>query len=238
MTHPRTLVIVPCLNESGSIARVIDSVRQHVPAATIAVINDGSTDDTGEIARQAGAIVLDMPYNVGIGAAVQTGFKYAAAHGFDVAVQTDGDGQHPPSEIPTLVNGLMNSGADVMIGSRFIEDRGYQQGTARRIGGVILSRVLQMATGLHITDSTSGFRASGRRAIELCARVYPHDYPEPEAIIILHRAGLKVCEIPVTMKQRETGQSSITPLRSAYYMTKVVLAILINLLRAPVIAKP
>ncbi len=238
MTAPRTLIIVPCLNESGSIARVIAAVRQHVPYAAIAVINDGSTDNTGEIAREAGAIVLDMPYNVGIGAAVQTGFKYAAANGFDVAVQTDGDGQHPPSEIPTLIDNLLTSDADVMIGSRFIEDRGYRQGTARRFGGLILSQVLRWATGLHITDSTSGFRASGRRAIELCARVYPHDYPEPEAIIILHRAGLKVCEIPITMKHRETGRSSITPLRSAYYMTKVVLAILINLLRAPAIAKP
>ena len=237
MTPPRTLIIVPALNESGSIARVVSEIHTHMPAADVCVINDGSTDNTSAIARTAGAIVLDMPYNVGIGAAMQTGFIYAARHGYEITVQTDGDGQHPPSEIPTLIDALHTSGADMVIGSRFLEDRGYRQSLPRRVGGWILSWVLHMATGLTITDSTSGFRASNRRALELCARMYPHDYPEPEVVIILHRAGLRVCEVPVTMSQRETGRSSITPLRSAYYMTKVILAILINLLRAPVIKR-
>lgn len=233
---PRTLVIVPALNEAGSIARVVGEIHTHVPDAHVVVINDGSTDDTGTAARAAGAVVLEMPYNVGIGAAVQTGFIYAAQHGYDIAVQSDGDGQHPPAEIPRLVEALITSGADVMIGSRFLEDTGYQQSAARRLGSVILARVLRMATGITITDPTSGFRASGRRALELCAHLYPHDYPEPEAIIILHRAGLRVCETSIQMRPRETGVSSITPLRSAYYMTKVILAILINLLRAPAVS--
>ncbi len=230
----RTLVIVPALNESGSIQRVIRQIHQHVPSADVAVINDGSVDDTAALARAAGAIVLDMPYNVGIGAAVQTGFIYAAQHGYDVAVQTDGDGQHPPQEIPRLIDALQTTGADLVIGSRFLEDTGYQQTFARRVGGQILAQILTWATGQRITDPTSGFRASNRRTLELCARLYPHDYPEPEAVIILHRAGLKLCEISVRMAERTSGVSSITFLGSGYYMTKVILAILINLLRVPI----
>jgi glycosyltransferase involved in cell wall biosynthesis len=131
----RILIIVPALNESGSIQRVIADIRQYVPTANVVVINDGSTDNTSELARQAGAVVLDMPYNVGIGAAVQTGFLYAAQHDYDIAVQTDGDGQHPPSELPPLIAQLLRGNADVVIGSRFLEDRGYQQTLSRRVGG-------------------------------------------------------------------------------------------------------
>jgi glycosyltransferase involved in cell wall biosynthesis len=235
---PRILVIVPALNESGSIQRVVRSIQEHVPSADVVVVNDGSNDDTAPLARAAGAVVLDMPYNVGIGAAVQTGFIYAAQHGYDVAVQTDGDGQHPAQEIPRLVDALAANNADVVIGSRFIDPArpGYQQTAARRVGGEILARILSMTTGQRITDPTSGFRASNRRALLLCAQLYPHDYPEPEAIIILHRAGLRLCEIAVQMSPRETGVSSITFLRGGYYMTKVILAILINLLRAPALS--
>lgn len=233
ITDPKTLIIVPALNEAGSIQRVIADIRTHMPTADVVVVNDGSTDATATLATRAGAIVLNMPYNVGIGAAVQTGFIYAARHGYEVAVQTDGDGQHPPAEIPKLVAALAESGADLVIGSRFIAPTGYQQSIARRLGGWILAQILTFSTGYPITDPTSGFRASNQRALTLCARLYPHDYPEPEAVIILHRAGLRLHEIPVQMRQRDTGRSSITPLRSGYYMTKVILAILINLLRAP-----
>jgi glycosyltransferase involved in cell wall biosynthesis len=233
----RVLVIVPALNERGSIAQVVGGILTHVPGADVVVINDGSVDDTASQAKAAGAIVLNMPYNVGIGAAVQTGFIYAAQHGYDIAVQTDGDGQHPPHEIPRLIEALQTSGADIVIGSRFIENTGYEQTFARRVGGKILAQILSVATGQTITDPTSGFRASNRRTLELCAGLYPHDYPEPEAIIILHRAGLQLCEIPVKMVHRETGRSSITFIRSGYYMTKVILAILINLLRAPALSR-
>lgn len=233
MTHPKILIIVPALNEAGSIQRVIAAIHESVPTADVVVINDGSIDDTGRLAQAAGAIVLNMPYNVGIGAAVQTGFIYAAQNGYDIAVQTDGDGQHPPSEIPKLIDALQTGEADLIIGSRFAEDTGYQQSIARRLGGWILAKILTIATGAPITDPTSGFRASNAKTLALCARLYPHDYPEPEAIIILHRAGLTIREIPVQMKHRDSGRSSITPLRSGYYMTKVILAILINLLRKP-----
>jgi glycosyltransferase involved in cell wall biosynthesis len=229
--HPKTLIIIPALNEADSIAYVIGQIREHAPWADIAVINDGSTDRTGAIAAACGVVVLNIPYNVGIGAAVQTGFKYAASHGYAVAVQTDGDGQHPPSEIPALVQALAEGAADMVMGSRFIEDRGYRTPPARRVGIWLLARIIAAATGHPCSDPTSGFRASNRRTILLCARDYPHDYPEPEAVVMLQRAGLRIREIPVRMSARLGGRSSITALRSGYYMAKVILAILIGLLR-------
>jgi glycosyltransferase involved in cell wall biosynthesis len=230
-SFPKTLVIIPALNEQDSIAHVIGLIHEHAPWADVAVINDGSTDRTGAIAEEHGARVLHMPHNVGIGAAVQTGMIFAARYGYEVVVQNDGDGQHNPHEIPTLVSALVTSGADLVIGSRYIEDRGYVTPAFRRLGIVILARVISLVTGQKITDPTSGFRASNRRTIRLCARLYPHDYPEPEAIVILHQAGLKLREIPVTMNQRYGGKSSITPLKSGLYMIKVLLAIMIDLLR-------
>jgi glycosyltransferase involved in cell wall biosynthesis len=223
--------MIPALNEEDSIGKVIADIRQHAPWADIAVINDGSTDATQRIAEDCGVIVLPMPYNVGIGSAVQTGFLYAARMGYQVAVQNDGDGQHSPAEIPLLVNTLLENNADVLIGSRYIEDRGYITPAARRIGIVILARIISFIIRQRVTDPTSGFRASNRRTIEYCAHNYPYDYPEPEAVVLLHRAGLRVCEIPVTMNPRYGGKSSITPLKSGYYMVKVILAILIGLLR-------
>ncbi|MBN8635405.1 MAG: glycosyltransferase family 2 protein [Anaerolineae bacterium] len=231
MNFPKTLVIIPALNEADSIAHVIGLIQQHAPWADIAVINDGSTDDTRAIATTCGAIVLNMPYNVGIGAAVQTGFLYAAQHGYEVTVQNDGDGQHNPQEIPLLVSDLITSGSDLVIGSRYIEDRGYITPMARKVGIVILARIISLITRQQFTDPTSGFRASSQRTIRLCARTYPHDYPEPEAVVLLHRAGLRLREIPVTMNPRYGGKSSITPIKSGVYMLKVILAILIGLLR-------
>lgn len=231
MNFPKTLVIIPALNEADSIAHVIGLIQQHAPWADIAVINDGSTDDTRAIATTCGAIVLNMPYNVGIGAAVQTGFLYAAQHGYEVTVQNDGDGQHNPQEIPLLVSDLIASGSDLVVGSRYIEDRGYITPMARKVGIVILARIISLITRQQFTDPTSGFRASSQRTIRLCARTYPHDYPEPEAVVLLHRAGLRLREIPVTMNPRYGGKSSITPIKSGVYMLKVILAILIGLLR-------
>lgn len=231
MNFPKTLVIIPALNEADSIAHVIGLIQQHAPWADIAVINDGSTDDTRAIATTCGAIVLNMPYNVGIGAAVQTGFLYAAQHGYEVTVQNDGDGQHNPQEIPLLVSDLITSGSDLVVGSRYIEDRGYITPMARKVGIVILARIISLITRQQFTDPTSGFRASSQRTIRLCARTYPHDYPEPEAVVLLHRAGLRLREIPVTMNPRYGGKSSITPIKSGVYMLKVILAILIGLLR-------
>lgn len=236
----RMLVILPAYNEAGNIATTVDNIRRCVPDADIVVINDGSTDTTGEAAASAGAIVLHMPYNVGIGAGVQTGFQFAAAYGYDLVIRNDGDGQHVAEDIHHLIKTIQTGEADVVIGSRFLgEGRGYGSSLARRLGIGILSRLLTAITGQRVTDPTSGFAAFNQRAIALFARLYPHDYPEPEAIVILHRAGLRMKEIPVAMRAREHGTSSITPARSAYYMVKVILAILINLLRrAPVIDTP
>lgn len=232
-TRPKTLVMIPALNEEDSIAHVIGQIHEHVPWADVVVINDGSIDRTAAIAQACGAVVLPMPFNVGIGSAVQTGYMYAARHGYEVTVQNDGDGQHNPAEIPLLVQTLVESGADLMIGSRYLEDRGYITPWQRKIGIVILARVVSLVTRRRITDPTSGFRASNRRTIELCARVYPYDYPEPEAIVLLYKAGFDVREMPVTMNARYGGISSITPLRSAYYMVKVILSIMVDMIRQP-----
>lgn len=231
MNFPKTLVIIPAYNEQDSIAYVIGLIRKHAPWADIAVINDGSIDQTRTIAEACGVIVLNMPHNVGIGAAVQTGFIFANLYGYDVTVQNDGDGQHDPREIPMLVKELTDSGADLVIGSRYIEDRGYITPKTRRMGIVILANVISLVTRQKFTDPTSGFRASSRRTIRACAESYPHDYPEPEAVVLLHRAGLKIREIPVTMNPRYGGKSSITPFKSGTYMLKVLLAIFIGLLR-------
>lgn len=232
-THPKTLVIIPALNEEDSIAHVIGSIRRSVPWADIAVLNDGSSDHTGEIAAAAGAIVLHLPYNVGIGASVQTGFMFADQHGYEVVVRSDGDGQHTPEDIPKLLGALNEQQADLVIGSRYLnhEGGGYTSSAARRIGSQILARLITAVTSCRITDPTSGFIAANRKTIKLCAQSYPHDYPEPESIVIFHRAGIRIVEIAVTMQPRYGGRSSITRLRSAYYMVKVTLAILIGLLR-------
>lgn len=235
--QPRTLFIIPALNEADSIAYVVTRLREQAPWADVLVIDDGSTDDTAALAEGAGAMVLHMPYNVGIGASVQTGFQFAAQQGYARVIRSDGDGQHPPEDIPRLLAAL-DSGADLAIGSRYLEDRGYEGSLARRAGSYFLARLISFITGQRITDPTSGFVAANARTVALCARVYPHDYPEPEAIVILHRAGLRLHEVPVAMQPRQGGVSSITALRSGYYMLKVTLAILIGLLRRAPAADP
>ena len=227
----RILVIIPAYNEEQSIGKVITRVREVVNHADIVVVNDGSKDETARLADAHGAVVLNLPHNLGIGSAMQTGFLYAREYSYHVAVQVDGDGQHDPSEIPEIIQTLQSSGADIVIGSRYIEDRGYTTPWARRMGIIFLSSVISLLVGKRVTDPTSGFRALNRRAIIFCAADYPFDYPEPESVVLFQRAGLKILEIPVTMNPRYGGQSSITPLRSGYYMVKVILAILIGLLR-------
>lgn len=234
MTHPRTLIILPAFNEEGNIGRVIGDIRQSTPWADIVVIDDGSVDATATCAREAGARVLTLPYNVGIGAAVQTGLQFAHRHGYEVVIRNDGDGQHAPEDIPHMIDRLQQGDVDMVVGSRFLGQSGdYGTSLSRKAGIQVISRLLRIVTGYPITDPTSGFCAFNQRAIQLFARLYPHDYPEPESIVMLHLAGLNQCEIAVTMRAREHGESSITPVRSAYYMFKVILAILINLLRRP-----
>ncbi|MDE2853990.1 MAG: glycosyltransferase family 2 protein [Chloroflexota bacterium] len=232
MTCARILVIVPALNEGRSIATTLRGIEEQLPGADLLVLNDGSSDDTSAAARAAGAAVLDMPFNLGIGAAVQAGFQFARDYDYDIVLRNDGDGQHASENNIALLARLESRDVDVVIGSRFIDARGdYGTPLFRRLGGGILARLLTAIIGQPVTDPTSGCAAFNRRAIKLFAEAYPQDYPEPEAILMLHRAGLRQAEAPVRMIPRRHGDSSITPLRSVYYMVKVILAILINLLR-------
>ena len=234
LNSARILVILPALNEERNIVCTLRGIQEQMPEADLLVVDDGSSDDTAAVARAAGAQALDLPYNLGIGAAVQAGFQFARAHKYDIVLRNDGDGQHAPEANIGLLKQLETSDVDVVIGSRFIDAQGdYGTPLLRRLGSAILARLLSLIIGQRVTDPTSGCAAFNRRAIDLFAHAYPHDYPEPEAILMLHRSGLRQMEAPVRMIPRQHGDSSITPLRSVYYMIKVILAILISLLRRP-----
>jgi glycosyltransferase involved in cell wall biosynthesis len=232
-TALRCLAVVPAFNERDAIAGVIADLRQNA-AIDVVVIDDGSGDGTAAAAVGAGARVVTLPFNVGIGGAVQTGYILARDEGYDVAIQVDGDGQHIASEIATLVAAVQREEADLVIGSRFLERGSYRSPRARRAGIRIFAWLVSTLVGVRMTDTTSGFRAAGHRAISLFAEAYPHDYPEVEAVLIAHRAGLRVVETPVEMRERQTGRSSITPLRSGYFMIKVFLALVMQLMRRPI----
>jgi len=225
------LAILPALNEEGSVGRVVREIRAADPGFEILVVDDGSTDGTAAEAERAGARVVRLPYNLGIGAAVQTGYQYARNNGFDIAVQIDGDGQHDPGDLDRLLAPLARGEVDMVIGSRFCGERRYRPPLARRIGILLLSAVVSLITRRRMTDPTSGFRAVNRKGIVLFAGNYPHDYPEAEANVLVARHRLRLVEVPVTMRTRETGSSSITALRSLYYMVKVSLALFVSVFR-------
>jgi glycosyltransferase involved in cell wall biosynthesis len=226
----RKLAIVPALNEAGMVGRVVRDIKREVPDFDVLVVDDGSTDDTVAEAEAQGALVLRHPFNLGIGGAVQSGYKFALAHGYEVAVQVDGDGQHKTEYLPELLRALRTEGAaDMVTGSRFLEDPGYKVPIGRRLGNMIFAVVLSGIVRQRITDPTSGFRMANRRGIELFARDYPHDYPEVEAILMLHHHRLRIHEVPVRMNARGFGRSSIDYPRSAFYMAKVLLAIFVGL---------
>ncbi|MBI5328026.1 MAG: glycosyltransferase family 2 protein [Deltaproteobacteria bacterium] len=227
----RVLVIIPAYNEAESVEGVISSVKKELPDAGILVVNDGSTDTTGHIAKKLGATVIDLPYNMGIGAAMQTGYKYAANMGYDIAVQVDADGQHPPDQIKHLIGPAMEGRADMVIGSRFLGTGEYQPSLARNIGIKVFAMVVSMITGHRLTDTTSGFRAASKEAIRFFTQTYPEDYPEVEVVVLLHKAGFHIMEVPVNMEPRSGGKSSITPLQAIYYMIKVLLAVFIDMLK-------
>jgi glycosyltransferase involved in cell wall biosynthesis len=225
----RTLLIIPAFNEAGSIAGVIFAVRQHF-RGDVVVIDDGSEDDTGELAKRAGAVVLRHACNLGIGAAVQTGFLYALQQNYDFVVRQDGDGQHDPSQIPRLLSALEDDQADIVVGSRFLAREGYQSTVVRRVGIFILG-IVSALVGTRVTDPTSGYWAVNRRALKVLARSQPDDYPETEALVMASRAGCRVREQPVVMFARTAGRSSISAIYSGFYMMKVVLALLVGRLR-------
>jgi glycosyltransferase involved in cell wall biosynthesis len=226
----RVVAVVPAWNEGGAIGQVVEAIHAVHPEFDVVVIDDASTDDTAEIARAHGATVLRLPFNVGIGGAVQTGFKYALAAEYDVAVRLDGDGQHDPGELGKLLEPIERGEADLVIGSRFADGSGsYRPPFARRMGIRVFARLVSLLGGQRVTDTTSGFIALDRVGIELFAEEYPHDYPEVTLVAL--RSGLRLAQVQVEMRERESGASSITFIRSLYYMVKVMLALLVASLR-------
>lgn len=233
MSGVRTIAIVPAYNEEGAIGRVVDEIRAFDASFDVVVVDDGSRDRTALVARAHGAAVVSLPFNLGIGSAVQTGFRYALGEGYERAVRLDGDGQHDPAELPQLLDVLDTDQADIVVGSRFAgsTDGGHRPASHRRAGIVFFAKLVSMLTRQRVTDTTSGFQALNRRGIELFADDYPNDYPEVEAIVLVFKHRLRLVEVPVKMREREHGKSSITFLRSVYYMLKVTLALLMAMVR-------
>jgi len=227
----KILVIVPAYNEEASVADVIGDLKREFQQGDILLVNDGSGDRTSEIAKSLGVDVIDLPYNVGIGGAVQTGFRYALEEDYDLAIQFDSDGQHLAKEIPGLLGPHLEKGTDLIVGSRFLSKTGFTSSVQRRIGSRILSLVVSALIGKKITDTTSGFRLYGRKAIDFFSVLYPEDYPEVEALILAHKKGLTIEEVPAEMGPRAAGKSSITTSKAVYYMVKVLLAIFVDLLK-------
>lgn len=223
----KVLIIIPAYNEAENIERVVDNIVENFPQYDYIVINDGSRDNTRDICKQRGYQFLNLSINLGIGGAVQTGYKYAKDKGYDVAVQIDGDGQHDIAYLEKMLPYLESGEADIVIGSRFIDKEGFQSSAARRTGIKILSALIWTCTGCKVKDVTSGFRAVNKEFIKIYAENYPSDYPEPEAIVsaVMHGGIIKEC--PVVMREREKGTSSINFVKSIYYMIKVTLAIIV-----------
>ena len=222
----KILVIIPAFNESAIIAKTVSEVREKAPKADVLVVNDGSTDETLAILQHEGIEHLNLRSNLGIGGAVQSGYIYARENGYDYAIQIDGDGQHDPAYIMSIIEQMQKDGADIGIGSRFIDGKGFQSSGLRRFGIRFLSQLIQLTCGTRVLDVTSGFRVANRRMIELYARDYSDDYPEPEAIVAATAHGATISEYPVVMRERKTGTSSISAFKSVYYMIKVSLAII------------
>ncbi len=223
----KTLIIIPAYNEEKCIKKVVDNVMEVNNNVDVLVVNDGSKDDTLIEAKKTKAKVLNLPFNLGIGGAVQAGYLYAYKNNYDVAIQLDGDGQHNPKYIEEMVSIIKENKAEMVIGSRFIEETGYNQTFARMFGIRIIRVIMKIFTGKKIFDPTSGYRAVNKRIIKKFSENYPYDYPEPDTNMRLLKEKVQIMEIPVEMHNRETGKSSITPLKSIYYMIKVTLAMLI-----------
>lgn len=229
----KILVIIPCYNEEDNIVNTVENLRAVCPEVDYLVVNDCSTDRSAEILKEHHYPFLNLPVNLGIGGNVQCGYLYAVHHGYDVAVQMDGDGQHDPAYLASVVEPVARGEVDMCVGSRFITKEGFQTSAMRRAGIRLLSGLIRLLCGVRVLDVTSGFRATGRRLTEFFARNYAQDYPEPEAIISAVLNGFRVGEAPVVMAERMGGTSSISPLRSVYYMVKVSIALVVYRLTRP-----
>lgn len=225
---PKILIIIPAYNEEKNIVRTVQDIERNVPDADYIVINDCSVDSTKEILCSNDAYYLDLPVNLGIGGGVQTGYRYALEYGYDIAIQFDGDGQHDARYIQKLIEPILNSQADMVIGSRFIENEGFQSSALRRLGINFLSTLIWILCGIRIRDVTSGMRAVNQKMISEFAQNYAQDYPEPEAILAAGLLGAKIVEVPVRMHERQGGTSSINALRSVYYMIKVSISLILT----------
>ncbi len=224
----RTLIVVPAYNEEKAILGVAADIRRCYPQADLIVINDCSTDGTAALLAAAGVPHLSLAVNLGIGGCVQTGYQYALERGYELVVQFDGDGQHDARYLPDLIRPIEAGEADLVIGSRFLEKQGFQSGPLRRVGIRFLSGLVRALGGVRVSDVTSGMRAAGPRLAELYARTYAQDYPEPEALLLAAVLGARIAEVPVKMRPRQGGESSIGPLRAVYYIIKVTLALLMR----------
>ena len=223
----KSLVIVPAFNEEDNIIHTINDIRSNCVEMDYIVINDCSTDQTELVLKENGIQFISLPCNLGIGGGVQTGYQYARDHGYDIAIQFDGDGQHMAKYLHDLVKPILDDDADIVIGSRFLEKEGFQSTGIRRFGIRFLSRMIRLLCNIHVSDVTSGMRAVNRRFIEIYANSYAQDYPEPEAIIVAVKNDARITEVPVEMQERKQGKSSISPLRSIYYMIKVSIALIL-----------
>ena len=219
------LVIIPAYNEQENLAKTIDEVRANVPLADVLVVSDGSTDETPNIARLKDAKVLCIPFNLGIGGAVQTGLKYALRNNYAVAIQVDADGQHDVKAVNRLIEVLTEHNADIVIGSRNLDDKQVRTPLVRRLGIRYFSQLTRWGTGENVTDCSSGLRALSRRAIRLFAENYPVDFPDAEALILAHGSGLRILEVPVRFRERKSGKSNLSILKLLYYPVKETLAI-------------
>ena len=228
----KKLIIIPAYNEEENIEKTVEAILRDSSGFDYVIINDCSRDNTRRICEERGYNIVNLPINLGIGGAVQTGYKYAVRNGYDMAVQVDGDGQHDPKFLEEMAEYLEKNCLDMVIGSRFIEKQGFQSSGLRRVGIRFFTGLIKVLTGATITDPTSGLRMVGENVLQIFAEDYPKDYPEPESVVAILRRGMKVEEIPVVMREREGGVSSISMKKSVYYMIKVSLAIIIERIRA------
>jgi len=224
----KSIAVVPAYNEQESIGILIEEMKKAVPGLAIVVVSDGSVDRTVEVARDAGARVLDLPCNLGVGGAVQAGFRYAYEQGYEYAIRCDGDGQHPPSEIPNLIEGMKRFNVDMIIGSRHLSDKVYKNTLVRKCGIKCLSAFLSLICRRTVTDPTSGFQMLSRSLLYLFSKSYPHDYPEPEALALMRRQGYDYAEVPACFRERMAGESTIRSWGTLYYVIKVFIALIID----------